>query len=116
MRIRNNISFDDYIILVKLSSTLIYDEYGNQTFEEIKTDVMCNVSSVDRNQFYNAGNRGYKLSYIFTINGFEYSNEEIVIYNNNRYEVVRSYELDNGLIELTIGERIGDRDVQNTER
>lgn len=115
MRIRNNISFDDYISLVKLSSTPTYDEYGNQTFEESQADVMCNVSSVDRNQFYSAGNRGYKLSYIFTINGFEYSDEEIVIYNKNRYEVVRSYELDNGLTELTIGERIGDRNVSNTE-
>lgn len=104
---KEKMTFDDTCILLK-QKIISHDKIGNKIYsEEKKTEIFCNVNSVDRNQFYNAGAKGFKLSYIITINEFEYDDEEKLIYNNEMYDIVRTYELDNGLLELTIGEKIG---------
>ena len=105
---KRKITFDDTCFLVSEGLTG-RDSLGNKITERKETEVFCNINSVDRSQFYDASARGYKPSFVITINDFEYSNQNKVRLNNVDYEVIRTYLLDGGLIELTIGEKIGDR-------
>lgn len=108
MRRKEKITFDEVVHLVD-ESKFTTDNLGNKDYSKVMTEVFCNVNSVDRNQFYDASTRGYKLSYVITLNEFEYNNEPKILYNDNEYEVVRTYLLDREMLEITVGEKIGDR-------
>lgn len=98
-------TFDDDVVLVKIIENGV-DDNKNPIFLKIEKEVMCKESSISKNDFYNAGNVGLKLSYILTINYFEYEEESKVIYKNKELDVIKTYR--NGdLLELTVGERIG---------
>lgn len=105
----NDYTFDEEITLVK-KGEVIHDEYGNAEYEEVKTVIFCDVKGVDRNQFFNASTAGYKLSYTFVINEFEFSNEDEVIYLDKEYQIIRAYPLGGELLEITVGERLGGSD------
>lgn len=105
---RQKITFDDTCFLVSESLTS-RDELGNKIVEKRSREVFCNFQSVGSSQFFDASARGYKLSFVVTINDFEYEGEPTVEIEGNPYEVVRTYLLDGGLLELTVGEKIGDR-------
>ena len=98
-------TFDEIVTLVGKTESN-QDEWGNPIIAESKRDVFCNESGVFRNEFYQAGTTGLKPSYTLTIHEFEYDNEEKVIYKGKTYEVLRIYP-EGGLLELTVGEKIG---------
>lgn len=104
----NNLLFNDIVILVDE----VYkgqDKYGNNLYEETKTKLFCNAGKVKRQEFYNAGNSGYKIAFNIVINDFEYKNQEKAIYKDKKFSIIKTYPLNNGVIELTLGERVGDR-------
>lgn len=100
-------TFDDSIILKK-KTKMTTDKYGNPVEKYEDTELLCNIKSIDRNQFFNAGMKGYKLAYAVSINEFEYEDEEKAELKGKSYEIIRTYLLGDGLIELTLGEKIGD--------
>lgn len=100
------VTFDEMLGLVsEMGST--QDKYGNE-IPNLKTiNVLCDVKSIDKNQYYRAGQQGLRLSYVFIINAFEYEGQKTVEYRQKKYAVVRAYQLDNGLLELTVAEKEG---------
>lgn len=105
--LKDNVTFDDSAILI--SEKTSYDRLGNEIIESTGTEVMCNIDNVTRSHFYSASNSGYKIDFVLTVNDFEYSNERKVKIENVIYEVIRTYKLDGDLLEVTLGEKIGDR-------
>lgn len=109
---RNNktnysITFDEQITLIKVKE-IGFDKYGNVIESEDKTEVLCNKISASRDEFYRASQSGLKVSFIFTINEFEYDGQEIVEYEGDRYFLIRTYEYqDRELLEIVVGEKIG---------
>ena len=101
------LSFNDTCTLV--SKKLVRrDKLGNKKYDTEENEVFCNVTSVGRGQFFSASVRGYKLSYVITINEFEYDGEAKIVFNDKTYDVIRTYLLENGLLEITVGEKVGD--------
>lgn len=98
-------TFNDTAYLISISD-LRYDEDLNPIEDEIKKEVFCNIKSISKNEFYEAGRKDLQLSYVITIHSFEYEDERYVEFNGKKYEILRSY-LNKDLIELTVGEKIG---------
>ncbi|WP_026886716.1 phage head closure protein [Clostridium beijerinckii] len=77
------------------------DELKNQIPEEIKTDLYCDLKSIGRNEYYNAASQGLKPEIIFVIHNYEYNGEREILFEKNRYKVIRTYSKDFEEIELT---------------
>lgn len=98
-------TYDNQLTLI--SKTYTEDEIGNQIPIEIKTDILCNVNSIGRNEFYNAANSGLKPTLIFTIHKYEYSDETLIEFQNVKYKVIKTYSKGIEEIELTCEKVIG---------
>lgn len=85
------------------------DEIGNQIGIETSINILCGITSIGRNEFYNAATNGLKLEMTFIVHEFEYNGENEIEYENNRYKVVRTYKKNNEEIEL-ICERVRNND------
>lgn len=102
-------TFDNDLILIG-EREQEKDEYGNTIYSDpIKTQILCNESSVGRIEFYSAGEVGLKPEYILTIHDFEYNGEKRAEYKNQTLEILRTYRPKDGLLELTVGVKIGSR-------
>ena len=77
---------------------------------EKKRKVLASISSVKQSEFYQAQVAGLKPEIVFKTRSFEYTGEEIVIYNNKKYDVIRTYNTLEGIIEIVCTEKLGDID------
>lgn len=72
------------------------------------TEIFADVAGITRSEFAAAGQTGLTPEAKFTVWAGEYSNQQIVEYNGDRYIVYRTYPVD-GRVELYTGRRIGER-------
>lgn len=98
-------TFDEELLLVKRE--VDYDELGNQVTIETTTNVLCNVESIGRNEFYEASNQGLKPVVVFVIHAFEYEDQSTVEYKGVRYSVMRTYKTNFEELEITCERVIG---------
>ncbi len=77
------------------------DEIGNQIPGETKTNILCNIKSVGRTEFYNAASKGLKPEIIFIVHSYEYEGQKQVEFENKKYDVIRTYSTNTEEIELT---------------
>lgn len=78
------------------------DEAGYPTEPvETKREVLANMKSVLRSEFYAAAQSGMKADVVFEIHAFEYNGERILEHNGKRYEVIRAFQTSTEEIELT---------------
>lgn len=92
-------TYDNELVLI--SETITEDEIGNQIPTETRKNVLCNVKSVGRNEFYSASTAGLKPSLVFVIHSYEYSDEKKVEYDGTKYNVIRTYSTNFEEVELT---------------
>lgn len=104
---QNNYLFNSVVILLSVDYTSV-DKYGNYNEVVRETKLFCNQTRISRNEFFMAGNSGYKLSYNIVINDFEYNNQEKARYLDEEYSIIKTYPVSNGLLELTLGKKVGD--------
>lgn len=88
----------DVIYLISIEKT--QDNYGRWVPSETKKKVFCQVNSITRSEFYDAGRNGLNPEYSFTMFYGDYSGETIVEYNGKRYGVYRTYRAKTDVIEL----------------
>lgn len=97
---------DDCVILVKQAYTT--DSIGQRVATETKTTVFCSVMSATSAEWRNAAMAGRRADLTVVMPLCNYSDEEIVEWNNVRYTVYRTYVLDFGdSIELHLERRVG---------
>jgi len=94
-------TYDNELTLIKEAFTI--DEIGNQIPGEKRTEVLCNVKSVGRNEFYNAAATGLNPEIIFEIHKYEYCGERRVEFEENLYNVIRTYSSSFEEVELVCG-------------
>lgn len=88
--------------LVLIGGEYIRDKYGNYEYQEKnRTNVLCDLKSVTRNEYYSAAQAGLNPEQVFEINGFEYSGEKEVDFLGERYAIIRTYRINYETIELT---------------
>ena len=63
--------------------------------------VWANAKSVSRTEFYKASAIGIETSIAFVVRAEDYGDETNLLFNGNRYTVVRAYRKDSGDVELT---------------
>ena len=80
-----------------------------ETRTESTRDVFAEIRSVGYTEFYTAKSAGIEPSIVFVLTDYmEYGGEKIVLFDDKRYRVVRTYT--NGqTIELTCEEATNDR-------
>ncbi|GLC32917.1 phage head closure protein [Clostridium omnivorum] len=62
--------------------------------------VFADKQSIRQSEFYQAAAVGLKPEFTFIIRTCEYNQEPMLEYNSKTYNIIRTYEKDNELIEL----------------
>ncbi len=74
--------------------------------EVIKTweyaSVYANKKSVKQSEFYNAANVSLKPELVFEVNSDEFNNEERVRFDGREYEIIRTFDSGEGIMELIV--------------
>lgn len=68
------------------------DALGYPIATETKTTVLCEIRTVSRQEFFDAGKAGLVPEYEIRINAIEYSGEDELEYNGKRYGIYRTYQ------------------------
>lgn len=95
--------FSDELILKAV--TYSQDDYGEPIESYIDTSIWANRKSVARSEFYAANTRGIDAKHTFEVRTEDYSDQMLVEYCGKIYEVIRTYQTGNGIIELTCSDK-----------
>lgn len=93
--------------LTLINYTIEYDEIGQQKKIETRTNILCAVKSIGRNEFYAAAQAGLKPEITFVIHGYEYNGEKEVEFEGQKYKVIRTYMKDFEEMDLVCEKVIG---------
>lgn len=96
-----------------ISKTFTQDEVGFPVATDTTYETFCQVQSVSRAEFFNAGKAGLTPEYVFTVNAVEYDGQSEVEYEGKRYTIYRTYRTDEDMMELYAEYRSGVTDVDN---
>ena len=96
-----------------ISKTYTQDESGFPVATDALYETFCNVESVSRSEFFNAGKAGMTPEYKITVNAVEYDGQTEVEYEGKRYTIYRTYRTDEDMMELYAEYRSGVTDVNN---
>ena len=95
----------DVITLVKEVKT--QDANGVWRMTETERDVFCQVNSITRAEFFDAGRNGLNPEYSFTMFFGDYDGERTVKYKGNTYGVYRTYHGRTDTLELYVERKGG---------
>ena len=91
----------DSVITLIAESKAAHGVHDSAT--ETSREVFCQVYSVTRSEFYAALNIGVRPELIFKLSvREEYQEERLASFEGTRYEIIRSYETNDGGVELTV--------------
>lgn len=93
-------SWNNEITLISYVNTEL-DELHQPIMREQRTDVLCQIRSVSRSEFYQASQSHLRPNIVFIIHAFEYCNETLVEHEGDKYKILKTYLLSNDLLELT---------------
>lgn len=90
-----------------ISETRTQDEIGQFVSAETARQVYCDVRSITREEWFDAGRNGMQPSFIFVTFAPDYQGEKIVEFEGKRYGIYRTYLAKNEKIELYAEEKGG---------
>lgn len=80
---------DDVITLI--TETMTTDETGFPIATETEYETFCQVDTVTRAEFFDAGKAGMTPEYMFTVNAVEYSGQTKCKYDGKTYTIYRVF-------------------------
>ena len=95
----------DVINLISESRT--QDDYGRWIATKTSKQVMCQVDSITRAEFFEGGRNGLNPEFKFTMFFGDYSGESIVEYQGKTYAVYRTYLRRTDIIERYVERKGG---------
>ncbi len=96
---------DAIITLVKEVHTK--NDFGVDSTTSTTRTVYCSSKSVNRADFYAAGQIGLALDHVFITNPANYDGERILVYLGERYEITRTYQASADVLEIYAGHKVG---------
>ena len=102
-------------VISLVSTNQTQDAFGVWRQTETKRDVFCQVYSVTRAEFFEAGRSGLNPEYRFTLFAGDYNGESIVIFNGKAYSVYRTYHARTDEIELYVERKGGSNGKENVD-
>ena len=94
-------------VLVLVSQTYQMDDIGQQVPVETTREVFCNIASISRAEWFDAGRSGLKPEYRATMFAYDYAGETYAELDGVRYSVYRTYLGSNETIELYLERKAG---------
>lgn len=89
-------------VILLISETYEADANGVEQPVRVSRQVYCQVNSITRAEFFDAGRSGLNPEYMFTMFFGDYDGESIVEYAGKRYAVYRTYLGRNDTLELYV--------------
>lgn len=83
------------------------DSLGQQKIVETQTSICCCRVPVPRQEFYKAGQNGIEIKEILIIHPYEYSGEPEVVFEGNRLQILKTYQISAEELELTCIKKVG---------
>ncbi len=102
-------------VISLISETWTQDEIGQSISTETPRQVFCDVRSVSRQEWFDAGRDGLKPAFVFVMFAPDYEGEKIVEYDGKRYGIYRTYVGRNERIELYVEEKGGIHEQQSSQ-
>ena len=87
-------------VIKLISYTETQDQYGVWKTTETKKQVFCQVDSITRQEFFEAGRNGLNPEYKFIMFDGDYNGEKTVEYKDKQYGIYRVYRNRTDFIEL----------------
>ena len=95
-------------IITLVSYTQVQDPQGvRRGTISTETTVFCQVDSISRAEFFDAGQNGIKPEYRFSVFFGDYAGQRVVIYKGVKYSIYRTYHARNDVIELYAERKTG---------
>ncbi len=77
------------------------DDAGDASYSAIERKIFADKLSVGQNEFYQAHRSGLKPEVKFNIRTNEYAQESKVKFNSMIYTIIRTYDKQDGITEIT---------------
>lgn len=100
---KNYPSLDDICTLVK-TEIVIHDNLSQQEVPSTFREVFCACKDINASDYYKKAVNDIKLSLVLIMDAEEYEDEKLIDFDNIRYAVFRTYQREDGLIEVTCSE------------
>lgn len=101
-------------VLTLIKTTYTNDLLGIPQEKTVsERDVFCNINSVTRSEFFDAGRNGINPSIMFTMFAGDYDGEQEIRYKGKAYSIYRTYFTQGNEVELYVT-RKGGTNVKNT--
>ena len=100
-------------VITLVSTTQTQDAFGVWRETKQGRDVFCQVDSVTRAEFFEAGRSGLNPEFRFTLFDGDYNGESLVIFNGKPYAVYRTYHARTDEIELYVERKGGTNGEEN---
>lgn len=82
---------DDVIKLI--SQAFVKDKYGVSKPTLVYNEIFCQIHSVTKQEFYDAGRNGLNPAFQVTIFAAEYNGESMLEYQEKTYSIYRTYHV-----------------------
>lgn len=92
-----------------ISKQYAADSIGNMVETFTTREVFANLKSISSKEFFDAGTDGLKPDKKFVMRGFEYRNEDEIVFGDVKYSIYRTYARDDGFIELYTEKKVGNQ-------
>lgn len=100
-------------VLTLIKTTYTNDLLGIPQETTSERDVFCNVESVTRAEFFDAGRNGLNPSLMFNVFAGDYDGEQELRYKGKAYSVYRTYFTQGNEVEIYVT-RKGGTNVKNS--
>lgn len=71
---------------------------------EIKNSVFCNKKPVGYAEYYRSQQLGITVEFKVDVHTIDYAGEELAEFEGKRYSILKHYEIDDEVIELTLSD------------
>jgi SPP1 family predicted phage head-tail adaptor len=96
--------FRDTVDLLEVAETINSNGFPDVSITSRRT-VYANRKAVRQAEFYNAAMQNINLAYIFEVRTGDYNGEVALEYNGTQYYVVRTYDKNGEIIELSCADK-----------
>ncbi len=80
-------------VLKLISQEYTKDKYGVSKPTQVYKEIFCEVHSVTKQEFYEAGRNGLNPAFQVTIFAAEYNGESLIEYQGKTYSIYRTYHV-----------------------
>lgn len=82
---------DDVIKLV--AKEFVKNEYGVARETRTYREIFCQIHSITRQEFFDAGRNGLNPAFMFTTAAVNYNGESLLEYQGKTYSIYRTYQV-----------------------